>query len=120
MLNLDTHVILHALTDRLTARERDVLSHDAWSMSAICLWEIVKLKQLRRIDIDLEDADVTRTLAKIHVWPITLAICRTIPALDFKSDPADELIAATSIVEGAPLVTRDRQIRRSKVVPFAL
>jgi len=39
--------------------------------------------------------------------------------LDFRSDPADEIIAATSIVEGAPLLTRDRRILRSKVVPFA-
>ena len=34
-------------------------------------------------------------------------------------DPADELIAATSIVHGVPLLTRDRQIRRSKLVPLA-
>jgi len=30
------------------------------------------------------------------------------------------LIAATSIVHAAPLVTRDRQILRSKLVRFAL
>jgi PIN domain nuclease of toxin-antitoxin system len=120
MLNLDTHIVLHALTDRLAPRERAVLSREGWSMSAICLWEIVKLKQLRRIEIDLDDADVTRTLAKIHIWPITLAICRAVPTLDFKGDPADELIAATSIVEGARLVTRDRRIRRSRIVPLAL
>lgn len=89
-------------------------------MSAICLWEIVKLKQLGRIDIDLDDADVVRTLAKIDIWPVTLAICRTIPSLDFTSDRADEIIAATSIVDGAPLVTRDRRMRRSRLVPLAL
>jgi PIN domain nuclease of toxin-antitoxin system len=40
-------------------------------------------------------------------------------ALDFRGDPADEIIAATSVVHRAPLLTRDRQIRRSKVVPLA-
>ena len=40
--------------------------------------------------------------------------------LDFRGDPADELIAATSVVHNVPLVTRDRSIRRSKVVPLAL
>jgi PIN domain nuclease of toxin-antitoxin system len=40
--------------------------------------------------------------------------------LDFESDPADELIAATSLVHVAPLVTRDGKIRRSKVVPLAM
>jgi PIN domain nuclease of toxin-antitoxin system len=39
--------------------------------------------------------------------------------LDFRSDPADEIIAATSIVHRAPLLTRDSVIRKSKRVPFA-
>jgi PIN domain nuclease of toxin-antitoxin system len=39
--------------------------------------------------------------------------------LDFKSDPADELIAATSVVERIPLLTRDKRIRKSKLVPLA-
>jgi len=39
--------------------------------------------------------------------------------LDFDSDPADEIIAATSVVHRVPLVTRDRTIRRSKLVPIA-
>jgi hypothetical protein len=34
-------------------------------------------------------------------------------------DTADELIAATSVVHGVPLLTRDRAIRRSKIVPLA-
>ena len=36
-----------------------------------------------------------------------------------KNDPADEIIAATSVVHRVPLVTRDRRIRRSKLVPLA-
>jgi PIN domain nuclease of toxin-antitoxin system len=39
--------------------------------------------------------------------------------LDFQSDPADEIIASTSIVHRVPLVTRDERIIRSKLVPFA-
>lgn len=38
---------------------------------------------------------------------------------DFKSDPADEIIAATSLVHRVPLLTRDRKIKKSKIVPFA-
>jgi PIN domain nuclease of toxin-antitoxin system len=34
-------------------------------------------------------------------------------------DPADQLIAATSVVHGVPLLTRDRTLRRSKIVPLA-
>ncbi len=54
------------------------------------------------------------------VLPITLEIARQSTQLDFTSDPADEIIAATSIVENIPLMTRDRRIRRSKMVPLAL
>ncbi len=119
MLNLDTHILLFALTDQLRANERDVLSSQRWGISAIVLWELAKLSQLERIDLDLEDPEFTRALSRIHIWPIDLAVCLKLRDLDFKGDPADELIAATSIVHRAPLITRDRAIRRSRVVPFA-
>jgi len=118
MLNLDTHVLLHALGGRLTAKERALLAGDVWGISAIVLWEVCKLQQLNRIALDLEDADVTRVLSRIHVWPITWEVCRESCRLDVQGDPADELIGATSIVHGAPLVTRDRELRRSKRIPF--
>jgi predicted nucleic acid-binding protein len=40
-------------------------------------------------------------------------------ALDFESDPDDEIIAATSLAHNVPLLTRDRRILRSKVLRFA-
>jgi len=119
MLNLDTHVLVHALNGDLKLREREILSADTWSISGIVPWEIAKLVQLGRLDMDLDDPDVVRALAKIHTWPLTLEICRATHDLDFRSDPADELIAATSRVHNLPLVTRDRTIRRSKLVPLA-
>ena len=118
MLNLDTHVLLHALGGRLTPAERALLAHDVWGISAIVLWEICKLQQMGRITLDLEDADVTRVLSRLHVWPITWEICRESCRLDVRGDPADELIGATSIVHGAPLVTRDRALRQSQRIPF--
>ena len=83
------------------------------------LWELAKLHQIGRIDVDLEDPEVVRALSRIHVWPIDLAVCQKLRALDFEGEPADELIAVTSIVHGAPLVTRDSTIRKSKLVPLA-
>jgi len=119
MLNLDTHVLIYALTDDLTPRERDLLSNETWSISAIVLWEIAKLSKLVRIELDLDHPELARTLARIDTWPLTLDICRSIKALDFDSDPADEIIAATSVVHRVPLLTRDRRMRRSKLVPIA-
>jgi PIN domain nuclease of toxin-antitoxin system len=119
MLNLDTHVLVHAVAGRLTKRENDLLRRDRWSISAIVLWEIAKLAQLGRIQVDLDDPEVMRVLSAVHVWPLTRAIARVSTRLDFSADPADEIIAATSLVENVPLLTRDRKIRGSKLVPFA-
>ena len=119
MLNLDTHVVIHALKGSLTEKERRILSADTWSISGIVLWELSKLVQLGRVEMDLADAEVVRTLSKIHTWPLTLEICLAIHSLDFSSDPADEIIASTSIVHRLPLVTRDGKIRKSKLVPLA-
>lgn len=88
MLNLDTHILVHALAGTLRRNEETLLSQHTWGVAAIVLWE--------------------------------LAIARASTDLDFRGDPADELIAATSIVLGVPLVIRDGQIRTSRRVPLAL
>ena len=119
MINLDTHVLVFALGGEVTARERRVLAANTWSISAIVFWELAKLVQIGKIDLDLDDAEVVRTLSGLHVWPLDLAVSRQSTRLDFKSDPADELIAATSVVQKVPLLTRDRRIRSSRIVPFA-
>ncbi len=119
MLNLDTHILLHALAGSLSSPESALLRRETWSISAIVLWEIAKLAQLGRVEIDLDDPELTRVLARIHVWPLELDVCRAIRSLDVTGDPADEIIAATSVVHRVPLVTRDRQLRRSKIVPLA-
>ena len=119
MLNLDTHIFVLAVRGELRPSERDLLARNRWSVSAIVLWELAKLVQLGRIDMDIDDRDVARTLNRVHVWPIDIAIARTSTRLDFESDPADEIIAATSVVHNVPLLTRDRVIRRSRVVPLA-
>lgn len=120
MLNLDTHILLHALGGNLKPREKRLLSSDTWSISAIVLWEICKLAELGRIVIDVDDADIVRALQRIHTWPLTLEIGRQSCRLDFGGDPVDQIIAATSVIHRVPLVTRDRIIRKSKITPLAL
>jgi PIN domain nuclease of toxin-antitoxin system len=119
MLNLDTHILIHALAGNLTVREKRLLSSNRWSISAIVLWELAKLAQLGRIELDINSADLTRLLGGVHIWPLTLDVCKQIRHLDFKSDPADEIIAATSVVHHVPLITRDRAMMPSKNVPLA-
>jgi PIN domain nuclease of toxin-antitoxin system len=119
MLNVDTHILLYAVTGALSRRESRLLSGDRWSISAIVLWEIAKLAQLGRIDMDLDDAEVVRVLTRVYVWPIDHEVARTSTRLDVEGDPADELIAATSVVHSVPLVTRDRALLKSRMVPLA-
>lgn len=118
MLNLDTHVLIHAVAGTLTPLERQLLSRARWGIAAIVLWEIAKLAQIGRIAVDLEDPDVVRVLGQVHVWPLTREVAHVSTQLDVKGDPADQIIAATSVVYRVPLVTRDKVIRRSKHVPF--
>src|SRR5262245_17736109 len=72
MLNLDTHVLLHALAGDLAPRESAHLRRDSWSIASIVLWEIAKLADLGRIDVDLDDPGLARALTSIHVWPLSL------------------------------------------------
>lgn len=119
MLNLDTHVLIHALTGDLRAREASLLRSHRWGISGIVLWELAKLGQRGRIDLDLDDPEIDQALSSVHTWPITLAVARAMGSLDFKSDPADEIIAATSVVHRVPLLTRDPRILKSRLVPLA-
>jgi PIN domain nuclease of toxin-antitoxin system len=119
MLNLDTHILILAIDGELQPSEQSLLTRNPWSVSAIVLWELAKLVQLGRLDMDLDDREAVRILNRLHVWPIDLDVARASTRLDFRSDPADEIIAATSVVHRVPLITRDRVIRRSKVVPLA-
>ena len=119
MLNLDTHILVFALSGELTAREKRLLQNDTWSISGIVLWELSKLYQLKRINLDIREAEFSRWLSRIGVWPIDLEVARKIQLLDFSSDPADEIIAATSLVHNVPLLTRDRRMLKSRLVPLA-
>jgi PIN domain nuclease of toxin-antitoxin system len=119
MLNLDTHILISALKGDLTKRENQLLSREVWCISDIVLWEMTKLVQLGRLKLSLTDSEVSATLSQIQVLPITIDICQALLSLDFKSDPADEIIAATSIHHRIPLLTRDKVILKSKQVPLA-
>jgi len=118
MLNLDTHMLVAVAAGDLSEREQAIVVKEELAISDIVLWELSKLVQLRRLDLDLDDPEFRQVMLAVTVLPITLEIARTSTQLDFSSDPADEIIAATSIVERVPLLTRDRRILKSRLVPF--
>ena len=74
--------------------------------------------ELGRLEMDPDDVGFRTFLRHDTVLPITIEIARASTELDFQSDPADEIIAATAITERGPLLTRDRRILKSKLVPW--
>jgi predicted nucleic acid-binding protein len=119
MINLDTHILIDAVLGQLRPGEERALE-DFWCVSDIVLWEIVRLRLDGRIRIRLDDPELSRVLRSMTIWPISRHVAEAIGSLDFRSDPADEIIAATSIAHEVPLLTRDARILASKTVPFAI
>jgi len=103
----------------LRPAERCLPARNLWSISSIVLWELARLVQRGRVDLHLDDRGVVRFLSGMNRWPADLDAARASTCLDSRSDPADEIIAATSVVHGVPLLTRDQVILNSNQVPLA-
>ena len=68
----------------------------------------------------VDDPDFNRVLREVTIWPVSRMIVKAIGQLDFRSDPADEIIASTSIAHDIPPHTRDMRILGSRIVPLAV
>jgi len=119
-VNLDTHILIAVLAGTLSRPEEEYVSDKDLAISDIVLWEIAKLVQRDRLAFDLASLEFGVCLDHLRIFPITRSIAQKSTQLDFSSDPADEIIAATSIVEQVPLMTRDSKILASRIVPFAV
>ena len=118
LIVLDTHVWIwwvdHA--GRLSATAKRAIDHASRiGISAISLWEVGSLTERGRIRTSrstLEWLEAGLSLPRVELLPLTPAIAATAARIGgaISGDPADRLIAATSLEMKAPLVTKDQRL----------
>ena len=127
LILLDTHVLIWLAQDyrrisptALSAIERARQQSRGLAVASITFVEVARLAsygQIRCIpDVDTLLREFER---RFVILPITASIALQafeLPA-SYPRDPADRIIGATSLVEDIPLITADRDIRKSRAVP---
>jgi len=126
LILLDTHVVIWLAQDyqRISPKARAAIqearSKDrGLAVSCITLVEIAMLASRGRIDLK---PDTETVLAEVENHFIVLPIARNIAlqafelAANYPNDPVDRIIGATALVEDIPLLTADRDIRKSRAV----
>ena len=117
-LLLDTHVWIWWSLDKkksLSAKSRKAInSADHKWISAISCWELAKLVEKKRIGFSIPTLIwIRRSLNQFNIKVADLSpeiAVESTGLRGFHSDPADQIIAATSRILGLPLVTSDKQI----------
>lgn len=90
-------------------------------IAVISCWEFARWVSRRRISVDrgpldwIQDALAQPRVELLHLTPAVAVQAAQLPD-SFPGDPCDRLIVATALVEGRPLVTKDKRIRDSGVI----
>jgi PIN domain nuclease of toxin-antitoxin system len=82
--------------------------------------EVATLASKGRIHLGITLESFLQELeARFVVFPISSRACARAMSFPktYPRDPADRIIGATALVEGLSLITADREIRRSKLIP---
>jgi PIN domain nuclease of toxin-antitoxin system len=126
LILVDTHVVVWLAFDqaRLSQKARTAIkdarkNNGGLAISAITLLELASLAKKGKFSISISlESFLQEIESRFVVRPITGRACARTAGLpaSYPKDPADRIIGATALVEGLPLVTADREIRRSKAI----
>lgn len=126
MILLDTHVVLWLALEptKLSKRAREAVlaarRQDGLAIAGITLMELAWLAEKKRVETTLSvESFVRQCASKLTVLPLTPEIAAravSFPA-SYPKDPQDRLIGATALAESIPLITHDKQIKKSRMVP---
>lgn len=111
----DTHPLIWHLTDnpKLSKLARRILCEEYIIIPCIIFLELIYLIEKKKIPHDFDIfMRMISSSENYRIEPICLPIiekCRIIPR-EMVKDPADRLIAATSIHLGFPLITMDESL----------
>lgn len=121
LILLDIYVIIWALIkpEELPKPIKQIIStaqeKKQLLIASISLWEIAMLKNKKRLNIYEPTREFLQSIVNIEgirvtdISPLIAADSASL-ADGFHGDPADRIITATAITEGAYLLTRDKQI----------
>ena len=120
MLLADTHVLLEFQRGdpRLSVPARglvaDAFARGELAVSAISIVEAVRLHEAKRIKLGSDPnqwvmTQIRRGLSVVPVDARIAALAPQLPRDGFHADPGDQMIVATAILTGYPLVTGDQQ-----------
>jgi PIN domain nuclease of toxin-antitoxin system len=121
LIVLDTHAWVWWTFDprQISSRARKLIEDaEAIGIATISCFEVAALVEGRRIELDRPVRTWVRhalALQGATALPLTPDIAVEAGLLDrqrFPGDPVDRIVYATSRVHAAPLVTKDRRIRR--------
>lgn len=126
MILLDTHIVIWLAfePDKLSKRAKDVIRaarlQGGLAIAGITLLELAWLAEKGRVETTLSVESFARLCAsKMTVLPITPEIAARAASFpdSYPKDPQDRLIGATALVEGIELVTHDKKIKKSGMIP---
>jgi len=127
MIVADTHVIIwDALKpEKLSENAKEAFFHanneDGIIFCEISLWEIAMLIRKNRIQVDASYQEFIKLVMasnKYVLHGITPEIAELSTQFDpsVTKDPADRIIAATSVIENVVLVTADENLRKAEII----